>query len=178
MKMNGNRKKNLHLLFDVLLAAVLVLIDQFTKYAAVIHLKNRPSIVLISNVLELHYLENRGAAFGMLQNKKIFFVFITLIIMAIIAYVIYKIPEKGYRFFEITLVFIFAGAVGNFIDRLRLDYVVDFIYFKLIDFPIFNVADIYVSVFSLILIILLAFVYKEKDFAFLSKTAKKRKDGK
>ena len=61
-----------------------------------------------------------------------------------------------------------AGAIGNMIDRIRFDYVVDFIYFVLINFPIFNVADIYVTVSTVILVILLLFVYKEEDLSFIS----------
>ena len=64
---------------------------------------------------------------------------------------------------RICAVFIFSGAIGNFIDRLKLGYVVDFFYFKLIDFPVFNVADIYVTVGTFILAFLLSFYYKEED---------------
>lgn len=162
-------KKNLQLILDTFFVIVLVFADQFTKYLAVIHLKNQPPFVIIKDIFEFHYLENRGAAFGMLQNQKVFFLIITFIIMALISYVLFKLPEKGFKILELTLLFIQGGAIGNLIDRVRYDYVVDFLYFKLIDFPIFNVADIYVSVSSLVLIILLTFFYKENDFAFLSK---------
>ena len=77
--------------------------------------------------------------------------------------------EKKYRYLEFLLIFISAGAVGNMIDRIRMNYVVDFFYFKLINFPIFNVADIYVSVSCVLLAILVIFYYKENDFAFLSR---------
>ena len=65
---------------------------------------------------------------------------------------------------RICAVFIFSGAIGNFIDRLKLGYVVDFFYFKLIDFPVFNVADIYVTVAAFAMIILGLFYYKEEDY--------------
>ena len=81
-----------------------------------------------------------------------------------------KIPfEKKYTKLQTALVFIAAGAIGNFIDRVSYNYVVDFLYFKLIDFPIFNVADIYVTVFAIYLAVLLLFVYKESDLEFLSR---------
>ncbi len=81
----------------------------------------------------------------------------------------YKMPdEKKYRLLHVLLSLIAAGAIGNMIDRIRLDYVVDFIYFVLINFPIFNVADIYVSVSTVALVILLLFVYKENDLNFIS----------
>lgn len=165
--MTVNNKKYLHFFMVLVAVIVLVCIDQITKYLAVLNLKGQEDFILIKNILELHYLENKGAAFGMLQNQKMFFVIITMIIIAFIIYVIFKLPNKGYKLFEITLMFILSGAIGNFIDRIRFDYVVDFIYFKLIDFPIFNVADIYVSVFTFVLIVLLVFVYKENDFEFL-----------
>ena len=85
-------KKNKLILGDVLGMIILILADQFTKYLAVIHLKDKPVIPIIQDVLELSYLENRGAAFGMLQNQKIFFVFVASIILAVIVYVIYKMP--------------------------------------------------------------------------------------
>ncbi len=81
-----------------------------------------------------------------------------------------------YTKLHITLVFIASGAIGNLIDRIRNDYVVDFLYFSLIDFPIFNVADIYVTLSSVFLVILLLFVYKETDLEFLSFRTKKFRD--
>lgn len=169
-----NKTKTRRMVTEFLGLIVLVLIDQFTKYIATVHLKGQQAISLVDHILELNYLENRGAAFGMLQNQKIFFVFIAVIILAVIGYILYKIPEKRkFAMLHITLVFIASGAVGNLIDRLRLDYVVDFISFVLINFPIFNVADIYVSVATFILIFMLLFVYKEEDLNFLSFKTKK-----
>lgn len=159
---------------DLIIAFILVLADQFTKHLAVLFLMNKPSIVLIPGVLELHYLENRGAAFGALQGGKIFFVIITIIALAFMAYVIMKMPAgKKYTPLHIMSGVLIAGAIGNFIDRLRLDYVVDFIYFSLIDFPIFNVADMYLSVTCVLLMILILFgKYEETDFDFLSRKKK------
>lgn len=77
---------------------------------------------------------------------------------------------------HLLLSLIAAGAIGNMIDRIRLDYVVDFIYIVLINFPIFNVADIYVSVATAILVILLLFVYKEQDLNFISFKQKKYRE--
>ncbi|MCR4989913.1 MAG: signal peptidase II [Lachnospiraceae bacterium] len=161
-------KKKLYLL-DIILLIVLVLVDRLTKYLAVMRLKDKNAFNIISGVLEFNYLENRGAAFGMLQNQKYFFIFIALVFLVVMIYVLVKCPyEKKYNKLHILLVFIAAGAIGNLIDRLRFDYVVDFIFFSLINFPIFNVADIYVTVSTGILIILILFVYKDHDFYFLS----------
>ena len=139
-----NKKKNKILLLDILFLVLLVSIDQYTKYIAVQKLKNQPAFNIINGVLEFNYLENRGAAFGMLQNQKFFFVFVAIIFLCVIAYVLVKVPlQKKYNRIHILLVMIAGGAIGNLIDRLRLDYVVDFIYIVLINFPIFNVADMY-----------------------------------
>lgn len=164
------RKKSIiNFCIDFVVMLVLVIIDQFTKSLAVTYLKDKPAINLIKNVLQFNYLENRGAAFGMLQNQKWFFLFIGIIILGVIIYILIKTPaEKKYVKLHVLLTFIAAGAVGNMIDRLTLNYVVDFIYFKLINFPIFNVADIYVTCATIILILVFLFGYKEKDLMFLN----------
>lgn len=170
-------RKKLFLLMDIVGIVILVLFDQYTKNLAVIHLKDKPAFNIISGILELNYLENKGAAFGMLQNQKVFFIFVAFVILGVIGYVLYKVPEdKKYRILHILLSLIAAGAIGNMIDRIRLDYVVDFIYFVLINFPIFNVADIYVSVSTVALVILLLFYYKENDLNFLSYKQKKYRE--
>ena len=170
----SNKTKVLFLFLDILLFVVLVYLDQITKSLAVTCLKDKPAFVLINYVFELHYLENRGAAFGMLQNQKILFVAIASIMLTVIVYMLIKIPRnKHYFALEFLLVLVASGAVGNLIDRISLGYVVDFFYFKLIDFPIFNVADIYVSVSCIFLAVLLIFFYKEQDFQFISKNKKK-----
>ena len=169
-----DKKKIKLLVFDLLFLSFLVFADQFTKYIAVLKLKNQPAFSIIDGVLEFNYLENRGAAFGMLQNQKIFFVFVALIFLGVIAYVLIKVPyEKKYRRLHVLLILIAGGAIGNLIDRLRLDYVVDFIYIVLINFPIFNVADIYVTLSTVLLVIQVLFVYKDNDFSFLSCNQKK-----
>ena len=168
MKLFTSKKKK-KILLDVLLFICLVFFDQFTKYLAILNLKDQSAVPIIKNVLELNYLENRGAAFGMLQDQKIFFILIAVFIIGIISYVLCIMPDdKKYNALHILLVMICSGACGNMIDRIRTDYVVDFIYFVLINFPIFNFADICVTVSTVLLIILFLFYYKEKDFAFLS----------
>ena len=152
------------LIIDALIAAVLLVLDQFTKHLAVVHLKNQPAYVIIDGVLELQYLENRGSAFGMLQNQKVFILFVGIVFLAVLLFFLFKLPEqKKFRIVHVLLAVIVAGGIGNMIDRFRLDYVVDFISFVLINYPIFNVADIYVVVATIGLFILFLFVYKEKD---------------
>ena len=163
------RKKITFLIADIIAFIVLVALDQFTKFLAVANLKDKASFPIIRNVLELQYLENKGAAFGMLQNQKVFFILIAILVLLIIAYVIFRLPDdKKYNYINILLVMIASGAAGNMIDRVKQDYVVDFISFVIINFPVFNVADIYVTVATFVFIILFLFYYKEKDFDFLS----------
>lgn len=172
--MNKN-KKIIQLLLDFLMFAVLVAIDQVTKYFAIQKLKEQPSFVLIDGVFELRYLENRGAAFGMLQNGKVFFVFAAIVMLTLIVFVLVKAPvSRKYYPWHVFLVMIAAGGIGNMIDRLRLDYVVDFFYFSLIDFPIFNVADIFVTVGTFLFFIMILFFCKEEDLKFISLSIQKK----
>lgn len=163
------KRKRKRLIIDLVFIIALIAFDQITKYLAVYMLKDKPAFKIIDGVLELNYLENKGAAFGMLQNQGGFFIFVAVIVLGVIAYVLYKTPNaKKYTLLHVLLSLIAAGAVGNMIDRIRLDYVVDFIYIILINFPIFNVADIYVTISTIALVILLLFVYKENDLNFIS----------
>ena len=162
------------LVTDFILFVILVIADQLTKHLAVVRLKNQAAYNLINGILEFNYLENRGAAFGVLQNQKYFFVFVALIFIGVIVFVLIKVPtQKKYYSLNILLVMIAAGAIGNMIDRVRYDYVVDFIYLVCIQFPIFNVADIYVTTATVILVFQILFVYKTNDFNFLSFNPKK-----
>lgn len=157
----------------IIAVIALTLLDQFTKFLAVANLKDKPAIPIIEDVFELRYLENRGSAFGMMQNRRIFFIIITIIIIAAFIWVFVRTPRTRRMLpLNILCVFIVSGAVGNFIDRLLNGYVVDFFYFKLIDFPIFNVADIYVTLSAAALIILGIFYYKEDDFDMILKSRK------
>lgn len=144
---------------------LLILLDQVTKLLALQNLKGQNPVTLIPDVFQLLYVENRGAAFGILQNRQWVFLIITVIVLAALLWALPKIPqERHFLPLTLCLCFIGAGAVGNMIDRIFRGYVVDFFYFKLIDFPVFNVADIYVTTAAVILIVLIVFLYKEEDF--------------
>ena len=163
------KQKRKRLIQDIIFIIILIAFDQFTKYLAVLQLKDKSAFKIIDGVLELNYLENKGAAFGMLQNQGGFFVFVAVIVLGVIAYILYKTPNaKKYTLMHILLSLIAAGAIGNMIDRIRLDYVVDFIYIILINFPIFNVADCYVTVSAILLVFLVTWRYDEGDLAVFS----------
>lgn len=170
--MNVKHKKMFFL--DLMIAIIGLALDQFTKHLAVLHLKDQSPVPLIPGALELRYLENRGAAFGVLQNQKLFFIIMTCLVLAFCIYALWRMPdEKKYRALHVMGGILIAGALGNFIDRIRLDYVVDFIYISLIDFPIFNVADMYVSFICVLGLILVFFGhFEEDDFSFLRRKKK------
>jgi len=146
-----------------------VVFDQYTKWLAVRHLKDQKPFIIIEGVFSLQYLENRGAAFGLMQNQRALFLIGAAIITLLILYCFIKMPHSK-RFMPLSIIGIcvLIGAFGNLIDRVRLGYVVDFFYFELIDFPIFNVADIFLTVSVSILILLILFYYKEEDLSWLS----------
>lgn len=162
--MNNNESRSRHYLFAIFGIIAGVLFDQWTKYMALAHLRGQEPYVLIKNVFELDYLENKGAAFGMLQNKQILFI-LCVALISIFVVVFYKNVSMSRHFLPLRVcaIFIMAGAIGNVIDRIFRHYVVDFFYFSLINFPVFNVADIYVTVAAILLILLLLFYYKEED---------------
>ena len=144
-----------------------VALDQYTKYLAISHLQENP-ISIIEGVFELRYLENRGAAFGLLQNQQLFFLIVGCITLLFIIYLYIRMPHtRRFVLLRVCMISITAGAVGNMIDRIRFRYVVDFLYFELIDFPIFNVADIFATVATFGLVMLLLFYYKEEDIDLL-----------
>jgi len=168
-KIMYNSKRIKYILSFLVLIILLVLLDQFTKSLAVQFLKDQESVVLIPGVLELEYLENTGAAFGILLGKQWFFYIITIIMMFVLIFIYFKMPmNKKYLPGHAVLIFIISGAIGNFIDRVVQQYVVDFIYFSLINFPKFNFADIYITCGCFVMFFLVLFVYKDEDLQFLS----------
>lgn len=160
------KNKIFNLLVWAAASLALVLADQYTKLLAVTGLKEKAPLVLLDGVFELLYSENRGAAFGMLQGRQGFFFLIGAVVLFAAAFVMYRMQDWGqkrYHWLKICTIMITAGAIGNMVDRLSKGYVVDFLYFKLINFPIFNVADIYVTTATAALLILLCFYYREEE---------------
>ena len=157
-----SKSNRLRLLY-ALIVAVGIFLDQLTKALAVTYLSPRGSLPLWQGVLHLTYVENRGAAFGMLANHRwVFLVFSTLAILGLgaylfrgVSYLSEKTEEGKYPtlspFGGVALAMIVSGGIGNMIDRIALGYVVDFIDFTLIDFAVFNVADSFVTVGAVLL---------------------------
>ncbi|MCX7695965.1 MAG: signal peptidase II [Caloramator sp.] len=146
------------------LIVLLVLLDQFSKYLAKKHLILKQPINLIEGYLNLIYVENRGAAFGMFRDKKIILVGFTSIVVIGLIYYLFKNKGKD-KIIDFCLTLVIAGAIGNLIDRIYLNYVVDFIHFyikNIFDWPVFNFADIYVSVGAVLLSVKLIFFDKQR----------------
>ena len=174
--MQNKKQDSKRYMISILCVIIGIIIDQYTKFLAVTHLKDAP-IPIIEGIFELHYLENRGAAFGMLQNQQWFFIIIgTILLVAVTILYIGMPPTKRLLPLRICIVLITAGAMGNMIDRIRFNYVIDFLYFELINFLIFNVADIYVTVSTFVLVFLILFYYKEEEIDGLFRSiSRKRK---
>jgi len=153
------------MILELLAVVVLVAIDQFTKYLTVINIKpGHNDISIINGAFELTYVENTGAAFGMLKDGTIFLSVVVILVVIVILYFKRKIPRtKHYLALHILTLFILAGALGNLIDRVRLHYVVDMLHFYWFEFPVFNVADMYVVCSAVLLTILLLTKYKDLE---------------
>ncbi len=156
------------ILSAILSFLLLIALDQVAKYLIDHNMTLYDSIPVIPDVFEIHYIRNAGAAWGMFQNQQILFSICTIIVLAL-GFAIYMrcLYMNCYRDLRIILILILSGAIGNFIDRIRFQYVIDFLYFKLIDFPVFNIADCYVTFGFFALLFLIIFKYKEEDFEII-----------
>ena len=142
----------------------LIGLDQITKVWATAALSGGRDIPIWNGVFHLQYVKNTGAAFGMLGGKQVFLIVITTLI--IIGMLVYyrKLPKTFWgNWSKVSFVLIISGAIGNLIDRVFLNYVRDFLYFKLINFPVFNVSDILVVVGVCLLVIAMIFGELEEE---------------
>ncbi len=163
---DAKRKHSLvYYLTAVVWTTALVLLDLKIKELVVEQLKGRSARSLIPGVLSLEYVENRGMAFGMLQDGRIFFIVTTVLVLIALALAYQAIPEKR-RFVPLSagVILIFSGAVGNLIDRVKNGFVVDYLRLDFIRFPVFNLADCYLTWTAAALALLLVFYYKNEDF--------------
>lgn len=144
-----------YIILSILFAAFIAA-DQLTKHIAVTKLMPLETVPVIKNILSFTYVENFGAAFGIMQHKKIVLLVITFLIAAV--FVVYTIKTKNKnKMYLISLCLILSGAVGNLIDRISRGYVVDMIQVLFIDFPVFNVADCCVVTGAVLLCIYVLF---------------------
>lgn len=164
-------KSKIRLFLSSFSIVLLIFIDQYTKLLATNNFKGKQNLIIINHVLELTFLKNTGAAFSFMSNNSFFRIImgiITPIFCAFIIYLMIKIKKNGnYLILYSSFILIISGAIGNYIDRMLKKFVIDFIYFSLINFPVFNVADIYVCVGFFILI--LSIIFSKDDLFDLKK---------
>ena len=138
---------------------ILIALDQLSKLWIVNNVELGSLRPFLKGVFSLTYLQNRGAAFSMLQDQQWFFALITIIVVGLAIYYLIKHIDGSWWLLT-GLVLVIAGELGNFCDRLRLGFVVDMVHLDFMDFAIFNVADAYLSVGVVILMIAL---WREED---------------
>ena len=186
----------LNIILQSLLFIFLVFADRLTKNIAVSKLKGNDPTVLIPDILEFRYIENSGAAFGIFQNRQWLFYILTVLILTAIIILFISLNIKLGKYSKLIvsqnsafkhktftsililnyiLVTLAAGAVGNLIDRISLKYVVDFIYFKIVDFPVFNFADICVTLAAAALIIFFIIYKEDENFSIIWSKKEKKK---
>ncbi|MCK8825329.1 signal peptidase II [Fuchsiella alkaliacetigena] len=119
-------------------ALLILILDQLTKLIITNILQLHQSLPIVEGIFHLTYVRNHGAAFGILPHQRIFFILITLVLMAVLIFFYNRVKEQG-LLINISLGLIFGGAVGNLIDRVRWGYVIDFFDFRI--WPVFNIAD-------------------------------------
>nr|WP_300005770.1 signal peptidase II [Tissierella sp.] len=145
---------------EFFIIVLIIIMDQTSKFAAVKFLKDRKPKVIIENFFQLNYVENRGAAFGILEHKRIFFVIITLAIIIFLSFYLIKHHGSLNILTKLSFSMLIAGAAGNLIDRIRLGYVIDFISFRfkgLYSFPVFNLADTFIVISTILVVIIILF---------------------
>ncbi len=156
------------MLIWLLISVGVIFLDQITKWLAVIFLQGNPSVSVIPWFIQFSYLENRGAAWGMFaDNRWVFMTISTIAIIAVCVYMFVKRPKS--KLLCISLAFIVGGGIGNMIDRVLLGFVVDFLEFTFMDFPVFNVADSFVCVGAAMLMLYMTILtvkeYKDEKLA-------------
>lgn len=123
----------------IIIPILLVTMDQVSKYFAITHLKPICSIELIKGIFNLTYAINTGAAFSILSGKQLFLILVTTAVTGFLMYYLFKaIKENKSRILKVSLSLIIGGALGNLLDRIRLNYVIDYFDFALINYPIFT----------------------------------------
>ncbi len=138
----------------------IIILDQITKYWAINRLKYSHPIPIIPDFFKLVYVENYGAAFGIMQNKRWIFLIITSLVIIIIIIFLIKNYNNMNFIMKLSIGMLLGGAIGNFIDRARRIYVVDFFSFRLFnfyEFPVFNIADIFIVIGTIIIVGLVLF---------------------
>ncbi len=133
------------MILTIALPAILIIIDQITKNWAVQELMPVGTMPLLPGIIGFRYIENTGSAFSLFANQQTFLTWFTaIILLGLFLFLLFKKPQSKVEY--ISLLFVFAGGAGNWIDRITRGFVVDFFDFQFMNFAVFNVADIFVTV--------------------------------
>ncbi len=149
------------MIISVAIAVVALVVDQLTKFWAQHSLQPVRDIPLWDGVFHLHYARNTGAAFSMLEGHNWLFFIFTVVVVAGMVWYLFRHRRDMHPLLRVALGLIIGGALGNFIDRVTLGYVVDFLYFKLINFAIFNVADSALVIGCILMGIYILFIHEK-----------------
>jgi len=163
--MNNSTKKTFKIHFiPILIIGFLTAIDQFTKFVIVSSFELYQSKPVIKDIFSFTYIQNTGTAWGVLKGRRVMFIILAILILIMCFYVFNNIAKKK-RFLPmyIATMLLAAGGIGNMIDRIKLGYVIDFLSFDLINFPVFNVADMYVVCGMVLVVVLVLFIYSDEE---------------
>ena len=149
------------MLYYSLFAALIVAADQFTKYLTVSNIALHESAPFIPGLLQFTYVQNTGAAFSSFEGQQWLFAVIFAVFTGMIFYTYYKKPMGFLPFERWCIAAIYGGGLGNMIDRVRMCYVVDMLETTFMDFPVFNVADCFITCGCVLLMLHLAIYNKE-----------------
>ena len=144
-----------------LLSAAIVVADQVTKFLTVANIPLYAHVPVLEGVVGLTYVQNTGAAFSAFQGAQWLFAIVFLVFTAAIVWEYFKSPMPFKKYERVLIACVYGGAVGNMIDRIRLGYVVDMIKTEFMDFPVFNVADIFITCGCIVMMVSLIFFNKE-----------------
>ena len=147
--------------YYVLFVAGIVAADQVTKYLTVLYIPSLGVQPLIPGLLQISYVQNTGAAFSSFEGQQWLFALIFVVFTGLIFYEYFKKPMGFTTFDRWCIAAIYGGGLGNMIDRVRLGYVVDMIETTFMDFPVFNVADCFITCGCIALLVSLIFFNKE-----------------
>lgn len=150
------------MIIGLCLAFFIIIIDQLVKYWTLTQLDLYESLPGIPGVFDFFYIQNRGASWGILSGRMALFYLVTLVVVVYLLYLMYKTPNFQ-TLSHIAYGLLIGGALGNFIDRLLHGYVVDMFRLLFISFPIFNVADMSLTVGVVILVVLVFVNYEERN---------------
>ena len=146
---------------------LLVAVDQFSKRMIMENIPLTGDITVIEHVFKIVFVRNTGAAWGIFKDSTLPLAVFSCLVMAFVIFFFFRLSwrVKKQRPLMVICVLVTAGAFGNLIDRFFLHYVVDFLYIELINFPVFNIADCYITLPMIVLAFLFIFYYKDEDLS-------------